>query len=465
MLNKKLTQYAILIFMLVGGGQLAIAAQWESLIGDDLSNWETLGGDATYELKEGVIIGTTAVPGSPNTFLSTKKKYSDFILEFEFWGGLEFNSGVMFRAQSKKSYQNGRVHGYQMEIDPSARAFTGGIYDEGRRKWIYPLSLNAGARNAFNRGSWNKFRIEAVGNEIRTWVNGVMASHLIDDLDKKGFIGLQVHRIRKPEQQGLQAKWRDIKILTKNVRSELRRIDPNVRPQSYLVNKLSSWEARNGFRLLWDGKTSQGWRGAKLDGFPKKGWQMKDGILSVLATDGGESTGPGDIITKDRFSDFELELDFKITEGANSGVKYFVDPLINKGPGSAIGLEFQILDDESHPDAKQGTAGNRTLGSLYDLITKDDLSNNVSQVNKVFKGIPYWNRARIVVRDGHVEHWLNNTKIVEFDRYSQIFKALVNYSKYAKWDNFGQLPEGHILLQDHGDTVHYRSIKIREIIQ
>ena len=151
------------------------------------------------------------------------------------------------------------------------------------------------------------------------------------------------------------------------------------------------------------------------------------------------------------------------TEGANSGIKYFVDPELNKGPGSAIGLEFQILDDQRHPDAKAGVSGNRTLGSLYDLITMDDLSNITSRKNKIFKGVGSWNKARIVVQDGHVEHWLNDIKVVEFDRHSQVFKALVQYSKYAKWPNFGQLPEGNILLQDHGDTVHYRSIKIREL--
>ncbi|MEP0368216.1 MAG: DUF1080 domain-containing protein [Cyclobacteriaceae bacterium] len=429
---------------------------WEALFnGKDLKGWETRGGRASYEVVDGVIIGT-AITNTPNTFLCTKKTYGDFILEIDVFLANELNSGVQVRS----NLIDDRVRGYQCEIDPSDRAFSGGIYEEQLRGWIYPLSLNEKGRTAFKMGSWNTVRIECFDFEIRTYINDKMCSHLVDDATSSGFIGLQVHSISEKE-KGYQVKWRNIQILTKDVKENRWSPDPEVKQQSYLKNTITEWEKRNGWRLLWDGETSAGWRGAKLDEFPESGWEMKEGVLTVLATDGGESTGPGDIVTMDKFSNFELELEFKITEGANSGIKYFVDPSLNKNAGSAIGCEFQILDDKVHPDAKKGVSGNRTIGSLYDLIAAENLS--AEGRSKQFKGVGKWNHARIVSSNGKVEHWLNGEKVIEYDRFSQIFDALVAYSKYKVWDNFGQWPEGSILLQDHGNEVSFRSIKIKEL--
>jgi hypothetical protein len=433
---------------------------WQELFnGKDLKGWKKLNGTAKYMIDGDAIVGISEL-NTPNTFLATEKMYTDFILEVDLKVDNLLNSGIQIRSNSMDSYRDGRVHGYQVEIDPSPRAYSGGLYDEARRGWLYPLSRNPKGREAFRTGEWNHYRIECIGNNIRTWVNGIMCTNLADAETAEGFIALQVHGIRNEEQSGTKVMWKNIKVLTEDLESARWKADPEVDEISYLENKLTENETREGWRLLWDGKSSAGWRGAKLDDFPESGWQMQDGILTILETDGAESTGPGDIITTDQFSEFELELDFMITEGANSGVKYFVDPTLNKGTGSAIGLEFQILDDKVHPDAKKGVSGNRTLGSLYDLIRADNLS--VPNRNKTFKGVDSWNKARIVVKGNHVEHWLNNEKVVEFERGSQIFRALVAYSKYKNWPEFGEYPQGPILLQDHGNTVHYKSIKIRE---
>jgi hypothetical protein len=218
-------------------------------------------------------------------------------------------------------------------------------------------------------------------------------------------------------------------------------------------NTLSPQEQAAGWCLLWDGKTNTGWRSARADNFPQSGWTIKDGELTVAQTSGGESAAGGDIITRDKFSDFELTAEFKITPGANSGIKIFVDAGLNKGEGSAIGPEFQILDDAKHPDAKFGRNGNRTIGSLYDMIP--------APADKKVMPIGEWNQARILSQGKHVEFWLNGHKTVEFERGSQAWRDTVAISKYKVWPAFGELAAGHILLQDHGNQVSFRNLKIR----
>lgn len=198
--------------------------------GKSIDEWVQRGGEAQYAVEEGAIVGTS-VADTPNSFLCTPRDYGDFVLELELKVDSRLNSGVQFRSLCfdkpqvyegeqpdgkpfKRKVAAGRVHGYQCEIDPSPRAYSGGIYDEGRRGWLFNLAGDARqpAREAFRVGEWNHYRIEARGDSIKTFVNGVPAADLKDDWTASGFIALQVHRIGNPAMAGAQVRWRNLWI-------------------------------------------------------------------------------------------------------------------------------------------------------------------------------------------------------------------------------------------------------------
>ncbi len=201
--------------------------------------------------------------------------------------------------------------------------------------------------------------------------------------------------------------------------------------------------------VLFDSNDVNAWRGRGMDTFNSGAWIVEGDALIVLDNEDPRKSGHGDIITREQFSDFELTLEFKLTRGANSGIKYFFIEDVGVAP------EYQILDDANHPDAKKGKHGNRTVASLYDLIP----AISGKKVNPVGD----WNHARIIARDNHVEHWLNGEKVLEYERGTHDWRVLVSESKYHETEKFGEQEAGHILLQDHTDEVHFRDIRIRKM--
>jgi 3-keto-disaccharide hydrolase len=466
-----------------GGEKTRQAAEgWRELFdGKDLAGWSVHSGTARFRVENEVVIGES-VAKSGNSFLCSDESFDDFELTLEYEVDAALNSGVQIRSeffpQARTLEIDGRsipvpadrVHGYQVEIDMDParnRWWSGGLYDEARRGWLDPAGDEKGPRGAaFTEqgrrismpGEWNVLRVVADGAEITTWLNGEQRAHVTDRLTPRGRIALQVHGVGDDAAHvGMKVRFRHVRLRPLHAAASGASTDDG----GESPNTLTDAERRDGWRLLWDGATTNGWRSARSDQFPAYGWTIANGILTVQKSAGGESAGGGDIVTRERFSDFELSVDFRLTEGANSGIKYFVQtdlaPIDGKGAaattGSAIGCEYQLLDDLRHPDAKLGRDGDRTLASLYDLLP--------AAATKPARAIGEWNRARILARGSHVEHWLNGVKVLEYERGSEDFRRAVALSKFKGIAGFGEWKEGVLLLQEHGDEVSFRNVKIR----
>ncbi len=449
---------------------------WVDLFnGKNLDGWEEHSGKAKYTVEDGVLTGES-VSGTGNSFLCTKQTYQNFELEIEYKCDALLNSGVQIRSEvfpeatnaiiggKEFKFAKDRIHGYQCEIDMDAtrgRMWTAGIYDEARRGWLFPtggekspqsLAFSEQGRAVSKNGEWNKLYIVANGPTIQTWLNGVKRAEICDNVTPRGVIGLQVHGVGSDANKvGLKVQFRNIRI---------HELEPDT---------LTEQEKADGWKLLWDGKTTAGWHKPQSEKFPEKSWTITDGVLTVDKgwTNGdAEAQSGGDIITADRYSNFEFAADFKCTRGCNSGIKIFVQPNISPidkvtgkptAKGSAIGMEFQILDDNVHPDAKLGRNGDRTEGSLYDLLP--------APKDKKYFPVGEWNHARILSHGQHVEFWLNGEKTVDLERNSPEFRDAVEKSKFKNIPNFGEWADGHILLQEHGSEVSFQNVKLRVLAE
>jgi hypothetical protein len=205
--------------------------------------------------------------------------------------------------------------------------------------------------------------------------------------------------------------------------------------------------AKPKWQVLFDGKSAASWRGFRRQTFPEKCWVVESGSLKTVT--GCDKSDQVDIITRNKYKDFELELEWRVAPGANSGIIYLVSE--DEDQTWKTGPEMQVLDDEKHPDGK---IPKTSAGSLFDLI---------APTNKTLHPVGDYNQARLVVRNGHVEHWLNGKKVLEYDLANDNLASLIAQSKFKNFRQFARMLEGHIALQFHGDSVWYRNVRVREI--
>ena len=330
--------------------------------GKTLDGWKQLGGKAKYEAKDGAIVGSS-VPNTSNSFLCTKKMYGDFVLEYEFKVDPSLNSGVQIRSNSLDSYRSGRVHGYQVEIDPSKRAWTAGLYEEGRRGWLNNLRDNEPARKAFKQNAWNKVRVAAIGDSIKTWLNGVPAADLVDSMTLRGFVGLQVHGVGR-RTDSVSVSWRRLQIKDLGHRKWL---------------------------PLFDGKTLAGWSPT-----PGGKWEVKDGAIVGVCPK--TEMKHGILVSDKKYKDFTIRLKFKAVKG-NSGLYFRVAKV--KSNVNVNGFQAEIAADDM------------AVGGLYETggrgwVTKPD----AKLIEKLVKQ-GEWNQMTVSARGKRIVVHVNNRKTSE----------------------------------------------------
>lgn len=358
-------RWALIVVLVVFciGGLLEAAEQivWVDMFdGNTLTGWTRLGGRAEYRVVDSAIVGISR-PGTPNSFLCSERSYGDFILELELKVDPSLNSGVQIRSNSMPNHRDGHVFGYQVEIDPSDRSWSAGVYDEARRGWLNNLRDNEPARKAFKKDDWNHYRIEAIGDSIKTWVNGVPAADFIDSMTLSGFFGLQVHSTKSEEP--LKVRWRNIRI--RNL-------------------------GRHMWKPLFDGRSLDGWHT-----LPGGNWEVRDGV--IVGTNAKDDKRHGLLLSNEQYGDFTVRFKFKAVNG-NSGL-YFRTEKVD----SAVAVHgFQAEVDPI-----------TNVGGLYETGGRGWVAKPQPEVLKKYFKPQQWNDMTVSAHGRHIVVHLNGRKTVE----------------------------------------------------
>lgn len=345
-------------------GQSPSTPPWVPLFdGASMAGWEAHGGAAEYRIQDGVLIGAS-IPGQPNGFLVSTREVADFELELDLKIDPRLNSGVQIRSALRERKDGSDfVLGYQVEVDPSERSWSGGIYDESRRGWIHDLAANDAARAAFRRDDWNHYRILCEGPRIRTWVNGVAAADLIDAETIRGILALQVHGVGSdPDAAGREVHWRNIRMRDLGA---------------------------HAWTPMFDGKTLEGWT-ARGPGR----WTVEDGVL--LGESDAEEAGHGILLSQTGADDFTLRIEYRAVRG-NSGLYFRCDP-VDRRVG-VHGFQAEIDPDPSAPN-----------GGLYETGGRGWVSRPVKSKFRPGK----WNTMTVHAEGPRILVWINGERCTDF---------------------------------------------------
>ncbi len=378
--------------------------RWTRLFdGKTLEGWFLHHGDLPFEVRDGEIVGSTAVDVSTR-YLATIEQYDDFILELEMNNAAGENSGVQFRSVIDAPFYKG-LTGYQLEVDPSEREWTGGIYFEGIGTWQHPPIHNPKCTAAWRKDGWNRLRIETKGEKLRTFVNGEACAYLFDEYLRQGHIGLQVHAIgSNANAAGAQTRWRNIRILSEPLASDYTAGEANADSNSHLIDRLSPIEIANGWELVRNrvGDISQ-WNFEQIAN-PINAVVSDANVLNLNAKR-GSSVAKIPMPEKS----FHLIADFQIEAGTAGEILYPVTLTNNSGETKRCLASYRIFDDRSL-ETRLETDPN-LMGSLTDKIAAKNLSETGRPKRILYDNA--WRRLEIRVLNGTVEHWLNAVKVVE----------------------------------------------------